>query len=118
MMNIARHNDYYTSNFALRGATVKLLAKKLVGAVPDGDGWEEVWDDSVTEERYRAKVRLNPGRKQRAAKCARPEVIIVKDVVRHPAPVSVAMAILNDASPEDLEIVRLEAEIKRLMGLD
>jgi len=117
-VNITYHNDYNVANYSLRKSTVKLLAKTLVGVRPDGDGWEEVWEESSEDERYRSQQRLRGSRKQKAARQAIP-LATVKIVRPDGPPVDrgVAMALLADKSDDEVKVAKLEAEIRRLLGL-
>ena len=106
-----------TSNYRLRKEPVKLMSRRLVGCRPDGDGYEEVWDEEFDYERHRTKVKPGLPRKQQAARRAIPlsTVTIVKKLEVQPR--SVVMAVLNERTPEEQKIYELETEIRNLMGL-
>ncbi len=116
-VNITYHNDYDTACYRLRGEPVKLRFREMVGARPDGDGWEEVWDESFGTECYRSKVRLNEGRKQRAARHVRPMETVKLVPKVEVQPEEVTRAILAEKSDDEVRILQLEAKIKALLGL-
>ena len=105
------------SNFRLRGEPVKLATKVLVGCKPDGDGWEEVWDESIDFERYRPQIRFRGSRKQKAARMIVPfnTVKVVPKLEVGAPPVVVAR--LEGKSEAEVRIMELEWKIKQLMGL-
>lgn len=105
------------ANYRLRGAPVKLFAKTLQGVRPDGDGWEEVWDESWGTERCQSIPKLRGSRKQRAAKCLIPResIRIVPKVVA--APLCVVEARLANKTAEEVRVAELEAKVRELMGL-
>ncbi len=103
------------SNYRLRGEPVKLAARVLVGCRPDGDGWEEVWDETSIVERYRTMVKSRGSRKQRAAHAMIPRasVTIVKRLdVAMP---EVVFARLEGKSDTEVRIAELEAKIRALL---
>lgn len=106
-----------TANYRLRKEPVKLASRRLVGCVPDGDGWEEVWDEAFDYERHRTKVKPGLPRKQQAARRAIPlsTVTIVKKLEVQPR--TLVMAELNNRTPQEQEIYELETQIRGLMGL-
>lgn len=105
------------SNVGLRGTPVKLTAKQLVGCRPDGDGWEEVWDETFDLEKHRTRIKMRGSRKQKAARMMVPRAtvtIVPKLEVQDP---TVVQAVLMEKSPDEIRILQLEAEIRKLMGL-
>jgi hypothetical protein len=115
-MNINREGGNQSS-YRLRGEPVKLFAKTLVGARPDGDGWEQVWDE--TWGTNYDKVRVKPGvpRKQAAARQAIPLSTVKLVNMRTPAPPAVVLAKLENRTADEIKIAELEAKIRELMGL-
>lgn len=106
-----------TANYRLRSEPVQLTCKTYLGHRPDGDGWEELWDVTVGTERSRTHVKPGLPRKQAAARAKVP-INTIKVVPRlEAAPKDVVMARLAEASPREMEIAKLQAEIKRLLGL-
>ncbi len=69
-LNIERHlrAEEHNSNHKLRQAAIKLNAKMLRGCRPDGDGWEEVWEETTTEEIHKSRAKVKLSRKQIAAR--------------------------------------------------
>ena len=115
-MNINREGGD-RSNYRLRGEPVKLFAKTLVGARPDGDGWEQVWDETWGTNYDKARVKPGVPRKQAAARQAIPLSTVTLVNTRTPAPPAVALATLAGKSPDEVKIAELEAKIRELMGL-
>ena len=105
------------ANYRLRGERVRLFAKSLVGVRPDGDGWEEVWDESWGTERSRSIPKLRGSRKQRAARCLVPVESIRIVAKCEAAPRPIVEARLAGKSEEEMRIAELEAKIAELMGL-
>lgn len=105
------------SNYRLRNEPVRLVSKALVGVVPDGDGWRQVWDETVGSERYRSAVRLREGRKQRAAREVRPINLITLTPKLEARPKPFVMAVLENKTEQEIEIARLKSEIAKYMGL-
>jgi hypothetical protein len=114
--------------YRLRHEPVKLLCRALAGYRPDGDGYEEVWDETFGSERCRPQMRTMEEHKQRAARAVIPAATVhivplnsgavrATGIVDPPVPVPVAMALLNGASEDELKIAELEAKIRELMGL-
>lgn len=74
-LHINYENDYNTSNYRLRGTPVPLRCTVYTSVeTPDGGAWENEGGacapepvEVVAEHRYRAKVKVHPMRKQKAA---------------------------------------------------
>jgi hypothetical protein len=105
------------ANYRLRGAPVKLFAKTLQGVRPDGDGWEEVWDESWGTNYSKNIPKLRGSRKQRAARCLVPVESIRIVAKCEAAPACVVEARLANKTAEEVRVAELEAKIRELMGL-
>jgi hypothetical protein len=105
------------ANYRLRGAPVKLFAKTLQGVRPDGDGWEEVWDESWGTNYSKSVPKMKGSRKQAAARCLIPRESIRIVAKREAAPLCVVEARLANKTAEEVRIAELEAKVSELMGL-
>lgn len=106
-----------TSNYRLRGEPAQLTCRTFQGFRPDGDGWADEWEVTIGTERHRTHVKPGLPRKQAAARAKIP-INTIKIVPRlEAAPKDVVMARLADATPQELKIAALQAEIKKLLGL-
>jgi hypothetical protein len=117
-LHIANHGGF-TSNYDLRGKALKFSSREFKGFVkPDGDGYEEVWDDVDIFRKYKEKMRLRGSRKQRAAQRSIPKesIKIVKEVTI--SPIEVIDARLEGKSDDDVKIIELECQIRELLGLN
>jgi hypothetical protein len=115
LMNIGHYGR--TSNYRLRHEPVKLTNRVFKGHRPDGDGYEEIWEESDEVQRYRLSMRVRGARKQRAAKANIPKESIKLVPINQPKPAAVVLAILDKKTPEQIRVLELEAELKKLMGL-
>jgi hypothetical protein len=114
------------SNYRLRGEPVKMVVKVTpVFDAPGTDAWETdggapaplPYEEEIRE-RYRTPVRSRVGRKQRAAKLARPiESITVVPLAKKPAPMEVVAVRMEGGTTEEEQIAALESRIKVLLGL-
>jgi hypothetical protein len=76
-----------------------------------------VWRESTGTERYHSVPKLKGSRKQAAARQKIPLASITKVIINQPVSPAEAIAIYEGANPQDLEIKRLEAQIRALMNL-
>lgn len=105
-----------TANFKLRGTPVRLSSKMSVGVRPDGDGYEQVWEEVDLFEKSKTQMRLRGTRKQKAARAMIPLATVKKVEIGEPAPKPVVMARLT-GDERDVKIAELEAKIKALLGV-
>ena len=126
--NVIEKNDARESNYRLLGNPVKLRTKVyLPWCQPDGDGWEEVGGvcgvpvESETEEVCKRIARIKSGRKQRAARAKVPresiKVVPLKEPVRMVEAVAQFEGIDVVEAQYKVDVMKLEAEIKRIMDL-
>lgn len=130
------------ANARLKWQAVPLAAKVLVGYVPDGDGWEQIWEESEDFVKSPVQMKLGKARKQRAAKIAVPinSIKVIKPLAARPAdlvlrtiaeeaaaakaatkatPKTVVKVEVKSIEPdsERQKIEALEARIRALLGL-
>ena len=112
-LNINHHGGF-TSNYTLRGTAVKLSAREFKGVKPDGDGYEDVWQETDTQHLEKEKMRLRGSRKQKAARAFVPKSSVT--IVKHqePAASTVVNAILDGKSADVIKILELEDKIKKM----
>lgn len=112
-------------NYRLRREPVSLkLVVVPVLETPDGGTWENEGGalapppyEVTTEERFRPKIRMHPGRKQGAARMVVPRESIKVVQINQPVAPAVAIAELTGKTPQDVQIELLEGKIKELLGL-
>jgi hypothetical protein len=113
-VNIAHHGGL-TSNYGLRGTAVKLVAREFKGVKPDGDGYEDVWQETDTQHLEKEKMRLRGSRKQKAARAFVPRSSVTIVEHREPAAQAVVQARLDGKSADVIKILELEDQIRKMM---
>jgi hypothetical protein len=107
------------ANYTLRGEPIKLNGKEFRGYFkPDGDGYEEVWEEVDLAVKSKTGMRLRGSRKQKAARAAVPfsTIKIVKPL--EPVAPRVAIAVFEGKSTQEVRIIELEEKIKAVLGID
>ena len=122
---VLRGRDDREANYRLRGEPVKLVA--TITPVLECQG-SDAWEDDGgavaglptqvdVAERHRAEVRVRPPRKQAAARAAIPRETVRIVRGEAPAPIEVVEARVAGKSEADVQVARLEARIRELMGV-
>lgn len=134
-----RHENGFTSNPHLeKRIELKASITRYCWFRPDGDGYEQVVEETTTRELVQKKMRLRGERKQRAADAVRPVIIVQKNEPKQPVSFNQAMRILgrddmvctNDSmhrglvdvvvrkkTERELKIASLEAQMKELVRM-
>lgn len=111
--NFSRNSET-EANYRLRNEPVQLRARTLV---LDADGKERGSIEIVGEERYKSPVKINASRKRKAAMAAVPRATITVVKEKRPVDPAVAIATFEGKTGADVEVARLEARVKELLGI-
>ena len=123
-----RHEGGLTSNAHLeKKIELRATITRYCWFRPDGDGYEQVFEETTTRELIQKKMRLRGERKQRAADAIRPVIIVRKEVpALVPVSFNAAMKILdrrdliceNDSLARQLEVVVVRVKTERELKIE